>query len=154
MKHRRETTQTSAERKFADALRGRKLKFNENQMIENYEVDFWFPDYQLAIEIDGFYHLSETKRELDRRKDHFFMEKGILLIRFDNQQIRENLDRCVQEVQDLMAKIIALKRNCPINDGWKAALKTIRFPEPKPAPKSTQSIEDYFLNMDDDPEEK
>lgn len=155
MKHRRETTQTSAERKLAAALRSRKLKFTENQLIEGYEVDFWFPEYQLAVEIDGYHHLSETQRKLDRYKDQFLMEKGALLIRFENQQIRDNLGWCVQEIQAMMAQITALKSQSSINVEWKAALKMLSFPKPKPVPgktRETQSIEDYFLSMDDDPE--
>jgi very-short-patch-repair endonuclease len=150
MKRNQETTQTSAERKLARALRSRKLIFKENQYIEGYEVDFWFPDYQLAVEIDGYYHLSETRQKLDRQKDQFFMEKGVLLIRFSNQQIRDHLGQCAQEIQQLIIKITALKSQNSINDEWKTVLKNISFPKPKPAHKQPKSIEDYFLSLDDD----
>lgn len=157
MKHHRETTRTSAERKLATVLRTRKLKFIQNHFIEDYEVDFWFPDYQLAVEIDGYYHLSENQSEMDRRKDRLLMEKGILLIRFTNQQIHANLGQCVQDIKSLMAKITALKSHHPVNEDWKAVLKTIHFSSPKPVPKgvgqrTTQSVEDYFLSIDDDPD--
>lgn len=145
-----ESTQTSTERKLAGALRKRKLVFKENQYIEGFEVDFWFPDYRLAVEIDGYYHLSETRQKLDRQKDQFFMEKGVLLIRFNNQQIRDHLDQCVQEIQQLIIKITALKSQNTINDEWKAILKNICFPKPKPVKKQPKSIEDYFLSLDDD----
>lgn len=151
MKRRQEITQTSAERKLAGVLRSRKLVFKENHYIEGYEIDIWFPDYLLAVEVDGYYHLSETQRKLDRQKDQFLMEKGVLIIRFNNQQIRDNIGQCVQEIQQLMAKVSALKKQNPINEEWKAVLKSISFPNPKPVKKKPKSIEDYFLSIDDDP---
>ncbi len=105
----------------------------------------------MAVEVDGYFHLSETQRKLDHQKDLFLMNKGILLIRFNNHQIRENLVQCVQEIQQLMAKISDLKNQNPINDKWKDVLKRISFPDPKPAKKKPKSIEDYFLSIDDDP---
>lgn len=151
MKRHQESIQTSAERKLAGALRSRKLIFKENQHIEGYEVDFWFPDYQLAVEVDGYYHLSESQRKLDLQKDQFLMEKGVLLIRFNNQQIRENLAGCVQEIQRLITKIGTLKNQRPINDQWKAVLKNIRLPKPPSSKKLPKTIEDYFLSIDDEP---
>jgi very-short-patch-repair endonuclease len=149
MKSHRETTQTSAERKLAEALRLRKLIFHKNQYIEGYEVDFWFPDCRLAVEIDGYFHFSETQRKLDHLKDQFLMDKGVVVIRFSNQQIRDNVGQCVQEILTLIAKITAFKSQNPINDEWKAVLQTISFPKPKLKPKKPQSIEEYFLSMDD-----
>ena len=156
MKHHPTITQTTAEKKLAGALRDQKLNFKENQYIGGYEVDIWFPECKLAVEVDGYSHLSETQRKLDFQKDQNLMEKGIYLIRFNNQQIRENLTQCIQEIQIILIKIKSFKEQRPINDQWKVILKNIKFANSGTTAKkqvgarARQSIEDYFLSMDDD----
>lgn len=155
-------TQTSAEKKLAGALRSHKLIFKENQYIEGYEIDIWFPECKLAVEVDGFSHLSETQRQLDDQKGRVLMEKGIYLIRFNNQQIREDLRHCIQEIQLILLKIKSFQDQRSINDQWKVVLKNIRCADSGTTTKgdrrstkqldarARQSIEDYFLSMDDD----
>jgi very-short-patch-repair endonuclease len=151
VKQHKESIQTSAERVLARALHRKKILCQENYYIHGFEVDLWFPGYKLAVEVDGYTHLSEEQRKRDHFKDQFLVDKGILLIRFANQQIRENPAQCVQRIELIMAEINALKNNSSINCDWKETLKTINIPKTITTKPPINSIEDYFLSMDKKP---
>lgn len=149
MKHTKETIQTNAEKKLVKALRAKKLSFYENYLIEDYEVDLWFPEYKLAIEVDGYFHLSEGQRKTDLYKEQVLLSKGIILIRFDNQEIRNNTNQCVTEIIQILAQIHSAKDHSTINFHWKESLRKIKIPNPPPTVQKVKSIEDYFLSIDD-----
>jgi hypothetical protein len=56
--------------------------------IEKREVDIFIPQYNLAIEVDGWYwHKSDDRINADKRKDNLLASKGITLIRVADQRI-------------------------------------------------------------------
>ncbi len=152
MSRTRETIRTAAEKYLAKALRAKKLFFKENVVICGFEVDLWFPDYRLAIEVDGYTHLSEEQRKRDAHKEQALMNKGILLVRYNNQEIREGLPRCIQEIETLLLRMSSLRNKDSINNDWKETLKKSNFRDHAPTntKKRFKSIEDYFLSMDKD----
>jgi very-short-patch-repair endonuclease len=147
----RESCRTDAEKRLAEALKQKRLGFTHNQSIAGYEVDFWFPDYRLVIEVDGYTHLSEDQRLLDQRKEQTLIAKGMVVIRMSNQQIRENLPDCLREIELMIQKIKGFQRKNNINDQWKKTLKNCIIVEPKPTKpgKEPKTIEEFFLSMDD-----
>ena len=147
----RESCRTNAEKRLAEALKQKKLLFKHNQSIAGFEVDFWFPDYGLIIEVDGFTHLSEDQRLLDQNKEQTLIAKGLVVIRMSNQQIRENLSDCLREIEAMIQKIKGFQSHKNINDQWKKALENCITVEPKPTKpvKEPKTIEEYFLSMDD-----
>ena len=54
-----------------------------------YRVDFWFPDADLAVEVDGYsYHSSEEIFEKDREKDRLiFLLWGVTVIRLSAREV-------------------------------------------------------------------
>jgi very-short-patch-repair endonuclease len=151
MDHFNECHQTKAEKRLAVALQKKKLSFEQNQSIEGYEVDFWFPKYGLVVEVDGFTHLSDQHRLLDHRKDQVLMAKGFVIIRLNNNQIYENINLCLTQIETLIARIKSLKSTSNINDHWKEPLRKTEFKKEKTS-KKIRTIEEYFLSIDDDPE--
>lgn len=144
-------TRTKAEQKMAKALTKQRVHFEQNYLLEGYEVDFWIEEAGLVVEVDGFFHLSNRKLNSDWAKDRKLHEKGYIVIRFDNQQVYNSLAQCVKEIKMLIIKIKSCRMvNSSINSTWKNELKPlkqkIKFLEAKE--KSQPNIEAYFLSLD------
>ncbi len=72
-----------------------------------YCADFYHPIVKLIIELDGSSHLMKGRREKDKRKDSFFKDKEIKVIRFDVSKIFEPkkiLKRVLKEMKNYVKK--------------------------------------------------
>jgi very-short-patch-repair endonuclease len=85
-------TRSEAERRCRDILRAAGLPAaHANVAIGPYELDLFWPDYNVAIEIDGWaYHSSRSRFEGDRRKDAWLRARGIEVIRLTWRQITQD----------------------------------------------------------------
>ncbi|MBI3587436.1 MAG: DUF559 domain-containing protein [Ignavibacteriales bacterium] len=84
-------------------LKGKQLrgyKFRRQQGVGQYIVDFYCPEYQLAVEIDGVTHLIREDLERDRRRQTEIEKLEIQFLRFTNTDIHENLDGVLQTILD------------------------------------------------------
>lgn len=145
---------TNAEKKLARALKEKRWSFERNQIVEGYEVDFLLPEIRLIIEVDGYTHLSDRRLQLDLAKEKRLVEKGYLLLRFTNQQIREQLPQCLREIEKIIQAVAAGQKKNTINDGWKEKLRQVAVPkEERPGTAETRrkplSIEEYFLSKEE-----
>lgn len=144
-------TRTTAEQKMAKALNKAGIKFEQNHLIEDYEVDFLIKEAGLVIEIDGFTHLSKEKSTSDQIKDRKLDDKGYTVIRLGNYQIHNELERCVNEIKGMLnnAKPYFNKQSLD-NPNWKEALKPIKqkLKNLETVEKSPLNIESYFLSLD------
>ena len=78
-------------------LEGR--KFRRQHSIGNYIVDFYCPGEQLAVELDGNGHFNAAAEEYDKERDLFIAQFGIVVLRFENKQVFDNLDNVLQEIK-------------------------------------------------------
>ena len=80
-------------------LKGRKVKdykFTRQKPIDNYIVDFFCNRLRLAIEVDGISHNDKIKADEIRQKE---IEKlGVRFLRFDDSEVRENLNGVFQSI--------------------------------------------------------
>jgi very-short-patch-repair endonuclease len=86
---------TEAERILWSRLKGRQLlgyKFRRQHGIGVFILDFYCPERNLAIEIDGAPHRSEAEREYDRRRQEYIELYKIHFLRFSNSDVYKNLD--------------------------------------------------------------
>jgi very-short-patch-repair endonuclease len=85
----RRFTRSEAERKGLDLIRiGRLPLPRTNVPFGPYELDFFWPEERLAVEIDGYaHHSSRARFEGDRRKDIWLRTQGIDVIRLSWRQI-------------------------------------------------------------------
>jgi very-short-patch-repair endonuclease len=86
---------TSAEASLWKVLKGKQLeglKFRRQHSIGNYIVDFYCPEYKIAIELDGNYHFEEGQMLRDERRDKFLSDIGIKVIRIENDNVFNNID--------------------------------------------------------------
>jgi very-short-patch-repair endonuclease len=85
--------QTEAETFLWLKLRKKQLKncqFYRQRIICNYIVDFYCPDANLVIEIDGGQHYSQTAKEKDAIRDSHLSNLGLTVLRFSAREVFEN----------------------------------------------------------------
>jgi very-short-patch-repair endonuclease len=79
-------TDANTEKKLLNLIRAARLPDPETQVpMLGYDLDFFFREYNLAIEVDyDGYHASPAKRQRDKRRDaRLLAERGISTIRLD-----------------------------------------------------------------------
>ena len=65
-----------------------------------YRADIYFPDHRLAVEVDGFaFHSSKSAFQSDRERQNAFVMAGYRVLRYYNGQIRNEIDRVIEEVR-------------------------------------------------------
>ena len=74
------------------------LKFRRQYSIGNYIVDFYCTELKLAIEIDGDSHFQEGAEKKDLIRTKFLTEQGIELIRFTNNDVKDNWQSVLNEI--------------------------------------------------------
>lgn len=71
--------------------------FDRQRPIDEFIVDFYCKDLMLAIEIDGESHIG--KEEYDNSKDERLKHLGVQVLRFDDLEVRQNLERVISEIE-------------------------------------------------------
>jgi len=71
------------------------VKFRRQHGIGNYVVDFYCPEFQLVIELDGDSHYLQGAQEYDYIRDEFMKLQGLRILRFTNIEVVNNLDEVV-----------------------------------------------------------
>ena len=103
---------TDCERILWRRLRNRNFanyKFRRQHPIDRYTLDFYCPEAHLAIELDGGGHERMRHQIHDRERTEFLASQEILVLRFWNHQVREELDSVLQAIW------FVLEQRCPKN---------------------------------------
>ncbi|CAN5404858.1 hypothetical protein BH09CHL1_BH09CHL1_18260 [soil metagenome] len=97
--------QTPAENRFWDAIRNRSaysFRIRRQHPIGTYVLDFWIPSLRIAIEIDGDIHLEADVSANDSSRTEWLESRGILVVRFTNAEILDDLERVLQTIDRLI----------------------------------------------------
>ena len=95
-----------------DFLKRLPMKAHRQYNIGNYIVDFYIPQKQLVIEIDGIQHLTEEHQEKDQTRDEFLEGQGLRVLRFPNESIRKSFtDVCQIILNHVEVKFEDLKES-------------------------------------------
>jgi very-short-patch-repair endonuclease len=119
--------QTDAERKLWTILRNRQLngiKFRRQFPVGGYIVDFYCPEYKLAIEADGGQHYKPKGRQRDEVRTKELNRIGVEVVRFCDRDILTNVD----EIYEAIRKIIEKKK--------------ISFPSPQSSPRRVEEAKE------------
>jgi very-short-patch-repair endonuclease len=95
------TAATTAERILWAALRRRQLhgfKFRRQHPVGHYVLDFYCVQRKLAIEVDGASHLIGEGPDRDEDRTRFLAREGMRVLRFTNNEVKEELEGVVQVV--------------------------------------------------------
>ena len=75
------------------------LKFRRQQGIGPYVVDFYCPEFKLAIELDGDSHFNDEKiYKHDQKRQKYIESFGIKFLRFTNENVYKNLGFVLSEI--------------------------------------------------------
>jgi very-short-patch-repair endonuclease len=86
---------TDAERILWEKLKNRQMlghKFRRQHGIGQFIVDFYCPELELAIEVDGETHSTPAELEQDAERQNAIEGHGIRFLRFTNKEITEDLN--------------------------------------------------------------
>ena len=85
-----------------DELKQKKIlgfDFDRQRPIDEFIVDFYCKDLQLAIEIDGDSHDSEEAFEKDRKRQKRLEELGVRFLRFDDLEVKKEINNVLRTIQ-------------------------------------------------------
>ena len=94
------TNPTPEEEKLWQELRRGKLgvHFRRQQVIYGFIVDFYCAKAGLVIECDGSFHISEN----DEVRDNILSTNQLIIKRFTNQEINENLTGVLGQIREVI----------------------------------------------------
>ncbi len=88
-------------------IKGKELgvSFSRQIPIDQFIVDFYCKDLQLAIEVDGSIHFEEGHQEKDALRQKRLESLGITVMRFSDLDAKNNLDWVLEEIKDKIKEI-------------------------------------------------
>jgi very-short-patch-repair endonuclease len=89
-------------------------EFHRQVPIDEYIVDFYCHELKLAIEVDGFVH--DTRQEYDLRRQKRLERLGVVVIRFDNEDVAKGMNEVISIIVCVIEQIKIgedSKRNFP-----------------------------------------
>jgi len=104
--------QTDAERKLWSVLRNRQLngiKFRRQFPIDNYILDFYAPEYKIALEADGGQHYTNDGGIRDNARTEVLKLQDIRILRFSDRDILIN----IEVVCEVILKAAESQENTP-----------------------------------------
>lgn len=92
---------TRAEKVLWQKLRNRKLgglKFVRQHPIGRYVTDFYCHELGLVVELEGSIHENLDQRSYDADRFEEFENRGLKILRFKNEMIRENIEAVLERI--------------------------------------------------------
>lgn len=95
---------TIAEQQLWQVLRNNQLgvKFRRQHGIGYYIADFYCPTLKLVLEVDGDSHFTEAAQQNDQIRDQYFQSLDIVVLRFTNQDVMQNLSGVHWQIQQVI----------------------------------------------------
>lgn len=87
-------------------LKGSKLgyKFRRQQGVGPYVVDFYCPELNLVIEVDGGTHFEPVDLDRDNQRTIYLIENGIQVLRVTNVDVRESIEDVIELIKQQFPK--------------------------------------------------
>jgi very-short-patch-repair endonuclease len=82
-------------------------QFRRQHPINVFIADFFCARLKLVIEVDGSIHEITEYQIHDEGRSDLFNDLGIIVIRFTNEQILDEIDTTVSEIENIVRQLIA-----------------------------------------------
>lgn len=104
---------TPEEAMLWEEVRNSKLghKIRRQHAIGFFIADFVCLDRRLVIEVDGEYHLNN--KEYDDARTSFLNQEGFTVIRFSNQQVKNDLQKVLSEIKSTLDNAPSITETSP-----------------------------------------
>ena len=96
---------TEAEDILWQHLRNRKLegiKFRRQHPMNQFILDFYANEKNLAIELDGGIHEKAEVKEYDKNRTFELNRMGIKVVRFKNEEVVNDVQRVMNEIRKFL----------------------------------------------------
>lgn len=93
---------TETENRLGNALIINNIKIIPQFIINGISFDFKILNYPILIECDGGVHSLKDRRLKDYRKDRLAQSKGFKVLRFANGEINNQLNKCIEEIKNVI----------------------------------------------------
>jgi very-short-patch-repair endonuclease len=93
--------ETDAERRLWAYLRNRRIsgfKYFRQYGIGSYIADFYCPELNLVVEIDGGQHYSDEGKAYDSHREQYMTSIGIRTIRFSNSDVLKHTEAVMKRL--------------------------------------------------------
>ena len=84
------------------------IRFLRQKVIDNYIVDFYCSKAKLVIELDGSQHYQEKNENGDLQRDKHMADRGLLVLRFPNNDVNERFAEVCQMIHDTVCKRVGI----------------------------------------------
>jgi len=74
-------------------------KFRRQHSIGPYIVDFYCPEFRVAVELDGASHMTLIGSEEDGKRHEFLAKLNVRVIRFENRLVFESLELVLNAIR-------------------------------------------------------
>jgi very-short-patch-repair endonuclease len=74
-------------------------KFRRQQSIDYYIVDFYCPEENLIIELDGAGHFTEEGQKYDEERTKYLESLGLKIIRFENDDVLLDMENVLKKIK-------------------------------------------------------
>ena len=92
---------TDAEKKiWFGYLKSLQVNVLRQKPIDHFIVDFYIPDYNLVIEVDGEIHNTLKNKEYDSFKDTMLKLYGLSVLRITNEMINLDFNKAVELIEE------------------------------------------------------
>ena len=81
------------------------LRFKPQHPIDIFIADFYCHPLKLVIEIDGGIHKSNDQRKYDIGREAELEHWGIIVIRFTNEEVENNINQIQNEIERICAEV-------------------------------------------------
>ena len=92
---------TRHEEFFRKAMKTEKFKFFFQRVIGQYIVDFFIPDKNLIVEIDGLQHKVKKIQDADDFRDAFLEGAGFKILRITHKEIENDFKASMKIINDM-----------------------------------------------------
>ena len=84
------------------------LRWRRQFSVGKYILDFYCPAAKLAIELDGSAHYTMEGDRYDNDRGIFISNKGIKILRYENCEIWNSLDKVIEDIKREIKQRITL----------------------------------------------
>ena len=87
--------------------------FHRQKPIDKYILDFFCNELMLGIEVDGISHCFGEVSRRDAEKEARMNDLGIVLIRFNDQQVVRNINGVIEAIENYVLNRIDELKHTP-----------------------------------------
>lgn len=81
------------------------VQFYRQKIMGTFILDFYSSEPKLAIELDGVQHLTTSHIIKDKNRDEYLKTLGILVLRFSNSEISNDLESVLYRINKTLIRI-------------------------------------------------